>query len=142
MNEVQALQSCLAAEHADLFGYGVVGGVLAGVSAASGPQSYADACYVAHRTRRDRLTAVLAELGQTPVAAEPVYRLPGPVAGLSACEQLARQLERRTAAVYALAVANTVSDSRAMAVDALTDCAVREVAWGAPLNAFPGVGQP
>ncbi len=142
MTEAQALQSCLAAEHADLFGYGVVGGVLAGVSGASGPQSYADACYVAHRTRRDRLIAVLAELRETPLAAEPAYRLPFRVTGLADCEQLARQLERRTAAVYALAVANTVNDSRAMAVDALTDCAIREVAWGAPLTAFPGVGKP
>jgi hypothetical protein len=141
VSALDALQSCLSAEHADLFGYGVLGGVLAGISGASSFEEYAETCYIAHRTRRDDLTALLYRLGQSPVAADPAYTLPFAVSGLPACKRLARQLEARTATVYAEAVAETVSRSRAMAVDALTDCALREVGWGASLQAFPGESQ-
>jgi hypothetical protein len=139
MSALDALQSCLAAEHADLFGYGVLGGVLAGTSSATDLQAYADTCYVVHRSRRDQLTAVLYRLGATPVAAQPAYSLPFPVSGVAACTRLARQLEARTAAVYALAVANTVESSRSLAIDALTDCALRQVEWGSAPTALPGI---
>jgi hypothetical protein len=139
MSALDALQSCLAAEHADLFGYGVLGGVLAGISSANSLQAYADTCYLAHRSRRDQLTALLYRLGATPVAAEPAYSLPFRVSGVAACTRLARQLEARTAAVYALAVANTVESSRSLAIDGLTDCALRQVRWGSTPAAFPGI---
>jgi hypothetical protein len=141
MSALDALQSCLAAEHADLFGYGVLGGVLAGVSGAVALQTYADTCYAVHRSRRDHLTALLYGLGETPVAAQPAYSLPFRVSGAAACTRLARQLESRTAAIYALAVAETVETSRAMAVDALTDCAVRQVRWGSAPPALPGISR-
>ncbi len=140
MSAADALQSCLAAEHADLFGYGVLGGVLAGISGAAALEAYAGTCYAEHRARRDDLTTLLYRLGETPVAAEPAYTLPFGVSGLAACKRLARELEARTAAIYAQAVAETVVPSRAIAVDALTDCARREAGWGAPLQAFPGIG--
>ncbi len=59
---------------------------------------------------------------------------------MAGCRSLARAIEHRTAAVYAFAVSQTVKGTRAMAVDALTDCAVREVAWGAAPEPFPGLG--
>ncbi|MBA2560970.1 MAG: ferritin-like domain-containing protein [Propionibacteriales bacterium] len=140
MSALDALQGCLAAEHAAVFGYGIVGGVLAGVSGTSNLQAYAEECYAVHRGRRDSLTSLVTRLGETPVAAEPAYRLPFRVTGVDPCKRLARQLENRTAIAYALAVAHTVSTSRAMAVDALTDCAIRSADWGTPLQALPGIG--
>jgi hypothetical protein len=140
MSSPDALQRCLAAEHAAVYGYGVVGGVLAGIDRASKLQAYADDCYDVHRARRDSLTNTLAGLGKTPVAAHPAYRLPFQVTGVAGCRSLARAIEHRTAAVYAFAVSQTVKGTRAMAVDALTDCAVREVAWGAAPGPFPGLG--
>jgi hypothetical protein len=136
---LDAVQQCLAAEHAAVYGYGVVGGVLADIGGAADLRTYAQECYVAHRARRDALTELLTRSGQTPVAAHPAYRLPRPVVGRSGCTALARQIERRSAAVYAFAVSKTSDRSRAMAVDALTDCALREVGWGAEPRAFPGV---
>jgi hypothetical protein len=136
---LDAVQQCLAAEHAAVYGYGVVGGVLAGIAGAADLRTYAQDCYDAHRARRDALTAVLTRNGQTPVAAHPAYRVPEPVVGSSGCRALARQIERRSAAVYAFAVSKTSNGSRAMAVDALTDCALRETGWGAGPRAFPGV---
>jgi hypothetical protein len=140
MSALTALQSCLAAEHADLFGYGVLGGVLAGIPEADALETLADTCYAAHRARRDTLTALLYDLGETPVAADPAYRLPYEITGTAACTRLARQLEGRTATVYAAAVAETVGRTRALAIDALADCALRQNAWGGPLQALPGVG--
>ncbi|MDX6318780.1 MAG: hypothetical protein QOD35_2180 [Nocardioidaceae bacterium] len=139
MTALDAIQQCLAAEHAAVYGYGVVGGVLADLAGAADLRTYAQDCYDAHRAQRDALTALLARNGQTPVAAHPAYRLPGPVVGSSGCRALARQIERRSAAVYAFAVSKTSNGSRAMAVDALTDCALRETGWGAEPRAFPGV---
>jgi Domain of unknown function (DUF4439) len=136
---LEAVQQCLAAEHAAVYGYGVVGGVLADIAGAGGLRTYAQDCYSAHRARRDALIEFLTRSGQRPVAAHPAYRLPGPVVGRSGCTALARQIERRSAAVYAFAVSQTSHGSRAMAVDALTDCALRETGWGAEPRAFPGV---
>lgn len=140
MSSVEALQRCLAAEHAAVYGYGVVGGVLAGIDTAGKLEAYADNCYAAHRARRDALTDHLARLGKTPVAAHAAYRLPFRVTGVPGCRSLARTIERRTAAVYAFTVSQTVNGARATAVDTLTDCAVREVAWGADPQSFPGLG--
>jgi hypothetical protein len=136
---LEAVQQCLAAEHAAVYGYGVVGGVLADIAEAGGMRTYTQECYDAHRARRDALTELLTGSGQTPVAAHPAYRLPGPVVGTSGCTALGRQIERRSAAVYAFAVSKTSDGTRAMAVDALTDCALRETGWGAEPRAFPGV---
>lgn len=136
-----ALQECLAAEHAAVYAYGMLGGVLSGTAAPSQTKADADFSYVAHRERRDTLSDQLNRLGEEPVPAEPSYRPPFSVASEADCIRLARQVEKRTAAVYAYAVAGTTGDSRAFVIDALTDCALREVAWGAPLQAFPGVTQ-
>jgi hypothetical protein len=139
MSAVDPLQRCLAAEHAAVYAYGVVGGVLAGIAGAGHLEDYADACYAVHRARRDSLTAELTRIGRTPVAAHPAYRLPAHVSGIGDCRALARRVEHDTAAVYAFAVSQTVHRSRAMAVDALTDCALREAAWGAKPQPFPGM---
>jgi hypothetical protein len=133
------VQQCLAAEHAAVYGYGVVGGVLADIAGAGDLRTSAQDCYDAHRAQRDALTELLTRSGQTPVAAHAAYRLPEAVVGRSGCTALARQIERRSAAVYAFAVSKTSDGSRAMAVDALTDCALRETGWGAEPRAFPGV---
>ena len=138
MTALDALQDCLAAEHAACFGYGVVGGVLAGIPDTSAEETRSDAFYVAHRQARDALTELIASLDADPVAAEAAYAAP-PVATPQACSRLARLLEQRTAAVYAYAVSQTTDETRAMAADALTDCALRATAWGAPADPFPGM---
>jgi Domain of unknown function (DUF4439) len=134
-----ALQGCLAAEHAVLYGYGALGGVLARTTSTSGDEAYAQACYVVHRGRRDRLDELIAAAGGTPVAADPAYRLPFRVGDAGDCRRLARDLEHRSAAVYALAVAATTGAERAFVARALTDCALREYGWGGEPTAFPGL---
>lgn len=129
-SETPALQSMLAAEHAAVYAYGVVGGVLGAASAQSA------AAYAAHRGRRDQLTAMV---GPDAVAAEPVYELPFEVSRPRQARRLAVHVEQRCAAAYAAAVARTTGERRMYAARGLTDCAVRGLAWGADPEPFPGL---
>ena len=125
-----ALQSALSAEHAAVYAYGAIGGVLGTGSAA------AAAGYASHRGRRDQLTAML---GPESVAAEPAYRLPFEVSGPARARRLAAHVEERCAEVYAEVVSRTAAADRLFAARALTDCAVRGLEWGAEPDPFPGL---
>jgi hypothetical protein len=142
MTALDALQDCLAAEHAAVYGYGVLGGVVAGEAAGSAAQELGATAYRAHRDRRDALVETVREQGGDPVPAQAAYALPFEVADLADCRRLARTIEHRTAAVYAAAVAATVGDLRETAARGLVDAALREAAWGAGPDAFPGVDEP
>ncbi|MBA2445005.1 MAG: ferritin-like domain-containing protein [Nocardioidaceae bacterium] len=139
MNRVDALQSCLAAEHAALFGYGVLGGVLAGVPAGEPDLERAQSSYAVHRQLRDDLTVLISEAEAEPVAAAAVYDLPFTVRDRLGCRHLARLLEGRTATVYGLAIAATVDEDRAFTAAALRGSVLREVSWGADVVPFPAI---
>lgn len=134
-----ALQDCLAAEHAALYGYGVLGGRLAGVVADATWQNLADAAYAEHRVRRDDLAELLVRNDAVPVTAEPAYSTPFDITTLGDCQRLARLIEFRCAAVYAAAVSRSVTDVRELMARALTDCALRGTSWGRAVQAFPGL---
>lgn len=126
----EALQPALAAEHAAVYAYGVIGGVLGSSSGA------AVTAYAVHRGRRDQLTAMI---GPHAVAAEPGYELPFEVSSQARAARLAARVEDRCADVYASVVAHTTGADRAYAARALTDCAVRGLGWGAEPEPFPGL---
>lgn len=135
-----ALQRVLAAEHAAVWGYGEVGGHLPRAE-----QPAASAADLAHRARRDRVTALLLATGATPVAAAPAYDLPFVVSGPPAARRLAVHLEEGVAATwYALLEADAEPQVRRLSVAALTDAATRGLQWrltvpGDPSTvAFPG----
>jgi hypothetical protein len=138
--DVEGLQRCLAAEHAAIYAYGVLGGRLAGLApAAAGPkQELAQTSYAAHRARRDALVEAIEGLDADPVAADPAYALPFTPSSAGSCARLARYIEARCCEVYAYAVSLTSDDLRRFAAHALIDAASRGVAWGAPPQAFPG----
>lgn len=137
MSLVGALQHVLAGEHAAVYAYAVVGGVL-GPGTATARLS-GDA-YDVHGARRDRVDALLRALDVEPPPAEPGYALPAPVTSPGDAALLARRVEDRCAVLYAALVAATTADQRALAVAWLEDAATRALAWGAPPTAFPGVG--
>ncbi|MPZ97352.1 MAG: DUF4439 domain-containing protein [Propionibacteriales bacterium] len=128
----EALQSALAAEHAAVYGYGVVGGVLGSGSRA------AVSSHAAHRGLRDQLTA---QLGGDAVAAEAAYSLPLQVTDATRARRLARELEARCAAVYADVVGRTTGQARVLAAQALTECALRGMTWGSEPEPFPGLDE-
>ncbi|MFF8729815.1 ferritin-like domain-containing protein [Streptomyces sp. NPDC015171] len=134
--EVTALQAALAAEHAAVYGYGVVGGRIG-----ERRRAEARAAYDAHRAGRDALVRAVRELGATPVAANAAYALPFPVQDGSAAVRLAARLEERLAGVYSDLVRATTGARRADAAGALREAAVRAVRWSGQSVAFPGLAE-
>jgi uncharacterized protein DUF4439 len=137
MTYVKALQTTLAAEHAAIYVYGALG---AQTSQSGAPALYAALTegYETHRARRDRLVATLTDLGEEPVAAEPVYELPADLSSTEAVTRRALELERSCASTYAYLVANSPSTVRRFAVDLLIQTAVRELAFRGTPETFPG----
>ncbi|MGW5120480.1 DUF4439 domain-containing protein [Streptomyces noursei] len=129
-----ATQAALAAEHAAVYGYGVVGGRI-------GARRRAEArgAYDAHRARRDALGRAVRDLGGRPQAAAAAYALPFPVPDSAAAARLAAELEDRVAAVYADLVRATGGAHRTEAAAALRVAAVRAVRWRGSGVAFPGL---
>ncbi|MFF4653466.1 ferritin-like domain-containing protein [Streptomyces sp. NPDC001380] len=131
------MQAALAAEHAAVYGYGVVGAHLTGARLAA-----ARAAYDAHRALRDTLHREIAARRGTPAAAAAGYELPFPVTGPASAVRLAVLLEERLAAVHADLVAAARGPLRRTAADALCGAAVRAARWrgpAAPGPAFPGL---
>ncbi|MFG2288725.1 ferritin-like domain-containing protein [Streptomyces sp. NPDC048595] len=133
-DELTAVQAALAAEHAAVYGYGVVGGRIT-----ADRRKEALAAYDAHRARRDALHRQVRELGGTPRAAAAAYALPFPVPDAAAAVRLAAELEDRLAAVYADLVRAGGRARRREAAAALREAAVRSVRWRGGGVAFPGL---
>ncbi|EFH28863.1 MULTISPECIES: ferritin-like domain-containing protein [Streptomyces] len=134
--ELEALQKALAAEHAAVYGYGVVGGRIGAARRAE-----AKAAYDAHRARRDTLVRAVRDLGGRPVAAAPAYALPFPVPDPAAAVRLAADLEDRVAGVWSDVVRATGGERRSTAAEALREAAVRAVRWRGESVAFPGLAE-
>jgi len=128
-----ALGAGLAAEHAAIFGYGVLGAHLTGAALAQAQQVEA-----AHRTRRDSLLVRLAATGVTPPAPQPAYALPFPVVDAASAQRLAVQLEERAAAIWRAALGPTSGEDRKRALDALTDSALWAARWRRATGIQPG----
>jgi len=138
MSALDALQECLAAEHAAVFGYATLGGTLAGMSGTLAEEALAETWYAAHRERRDQLDGLIGELDAEPVPAEPAYRTPR-LSTPGDCRRFAVELERRCAAVYAYAVSQTIEGDRLLTARTLAACALAAAAWGGRPDPLPGV---
>ncbi|MEV7982694.1 ferritin-like domain-containing protein [Streptomyces sp. NPDC086519] len=133
---LRALQAALAAEHAAVYGYGVVGGRIGGQRQAEARQAYD-----AHRARRDALVREVRDLGGTPVAASAAYALPFAVTDPATAVRLAAELEERVADVYSDLVRASSGERRGSAAGALREAAVRAVRWSGESVAFPGLAE-
>lgn len=140
MTDTDALQTTLAAEHAAVYLYGVLGGR---TSRSRTPQLFdaVSAAYAAHRARRDHLVRELTDAGVDPVAAEAAYEVPRPLETPAQVERAGLDLERSCAATYAYLVASTVDDRRRWAIAALNETAVRELAFRGTPEMFPGADE-
>ncbi|MFF6776402.1 ferritin-like domain-containing protein [Streptomyces sp. NPDC012637] len=136
MSALDAAQAALAAEHAAVYGYGVVGARVDGSRRAD-----ATAAYEAHRARRDALRRTVRDLGGDPVAAAGGYELPFAVPDPAAAVRLAAVLEDRVAGVYSDLVRATDGPLRRDAAAALREAAVRAVRWRGSDVTFPGLAE-
>ncbi|MFJ3826196.1 ferritin-like domain-containing protein [Streptomyces nodosus] len=134
--ELTAVRAALRAEHAAVYGYGVVGGRIE----RSRRQEARDA-YDAHRARRDELARAVRDLGGSPDAAAAGYALPFAVDDSAAAVRLAAELEERVAAVYSDLVRASTGARRSLATAALREAAVRAVRWSGESVAFPGLAE-
>lgn len=138
MKPVEALQATLAGEHAAVYLYAVLG---ARCSRSKQHDLYEalDASFRLHRRRRDGLVTLITRHGADPVAAEVAYETPSPLASAADLTRAALQVERRLAEVYGQQVASTSGSDRRWAIDALEDCAVRQLAFRGAPETFPGL---
>ncbi|MCC3651401.1 ferritin-like domain-containing protein [Streptomyces sp. S07_1.15] len=131
-----AAQHALRAEHAAVYGYGVVGGRIG-----EERRKEAREGHDAHRARRDALHRTVRDLGGEPEASAAAYALPFPVPDAAAAVRLAAELEDRVAAVYADLVRASEGGLRREAAGALREAAVRAVRWRGGSVAFPGLAE-
>jgi hypothetical protein len=127
------LQAALAAEHAAVYGYGVVGAYLTGTSRAS-----ATSDWLAHQVARDALEAMLRSRGAQLVAAAAGYQLPV-VRTTAEAAQLAVTLEDRVATAYLGLVAVSATAIRRFGARQLQASALRAAGWRGSTVAFPGL---
>lgn len=139
--ENAALREALAAEHAAVWGYGVVGDAL-GTDAGAAVTDAENA----HRDVRDRVTALLVERNEEVVGAEGAYALPFPVLSPTDAAALAVVLEDGTAAAWVRVLDQAAErTTRELAVGYLGAAEVRAVGWRAAAGqtpvtrAFPGL---
>ena len=124
-SENTALGEALAAEHAAVWGYGVVG-------AALGPEAQASAAASesAHRDVRDQVVALLDARDADLVDAKGAYALPFPVLSEVDAAALAVVLEDGVAAAWVRVLDQAAERStRELAVGVLGNAEVRAVSW-------------
>jgi hypothetical protein len=129
-----ALQSALAAEHAAVYGYGVVGANLTGSR-----QAAAMTDWVAHQVARDTLEAMIRFRGSEPVPAAAAYRLPITVRTPGQAVSLAVLLEDRVATAYLGLVALSDLSVRQFGALQVRAAALRAAAWRGSTVPFPGL---
>lgn len=123
------LQVALAAEHAAIYAYGVIGAHLTGDEL-----ELAHDADRAHRDLRDTVADLVSAAGATPNAAAAAYRLPKPVTDRTGALALAVDIETKIATVWRSTLGAVSDANRATALQALMDAAVRAAEWRAATN--------
>ena len=133
-----ALQDVLAAEHAAVYVYSVLG---AQTSQSKQPSLYTrvTSAFLAHRDRRDALNLRITALGAEPAPADAAYDVQADLSTEAKIDAVAQRLEHSCAATYAYAVGSTSGQDRSWATTALLDAAAREIGFGGKAEAFPGL---
>ncbi|WP_242608727.1 ferritin-like domain-containing protein [Actinomadura formosensis] len=136
-SDTRAVQTALAAEHAAVYGYGVLGARLRGPLRETAKEMWNE-----HRAQRDALVSILSAV---PVAAAPAYRLPVKVTDARGAARLAVVLEDDLVPAYVGLAGLSSPDLRAFAADSAQRAMARSARWRsragvpAPRDAFPGL---
>ncbi len=121
---VATLQDALAAEHAAIYAYGLLGAFLTGRALALAAEAENE-----HRDRRDTAATLLAGAGATPDPAAPAYSPTGAVTSYATAVTAALGVEERCAMAWRATLADSGKPERTLAVDALAACAVTAARW-------------
>jgi hypothetical protein len=128
------IAKALAAEHAAVYAYGVIGAKTGGKL-----RDRATASFDAHRARRDQLRALIVQRGGQPVEPDPTYQLPFAVTTSSDAVRLAALVEQRLVTAYLELAADKDASVRRVAALAAQECATRGYGWRPAVVAFPGM---
>lgn len=131
---VGALQGALAAEHAAVWVYALVGAFVPDALS-----TRLNEAATAHQARRDATERILIAAGTAPVPPEPGYLTPQPVTDAASALRLAIIAETDAAAAWRSVVERSPADAdlRGTALEALTEAAVRATRWRATAGAAP-----
>lgn len=132
--ELEALAAVLEAEHAAVYGYGVVGGQVSPER-----RTLAAERLDWHSLNRDAVAAQLSLSGELTPPGPAAYALPFEVDDAETAQALGAHLELGVAAAYADLVAASGAAGRAAAAEAQSGCAVAAQRWGAVVGPFPGL---
>lgn len=128
-----AWYDALAAEHAALYGYGVVSANVMPDNNELVSQAVAE-----HRNRREAALKVLAERSLRAPLPAPGYQLPFVVGSQKTAAKLAVQMESDCAVAWRAVIEQTDSDQdRVFGTKALRQCAVLAARWRQVLGAWP-----
>ncbi|WP_063780924.1 ferritin-like domain-containing protein, partial [Nonomuraea sp. SBT364] len=128
------LGKALAAEHAAIFAYGVLGARTTGSLRAR-----LATLFDAHRERRDELRALITARGGRPVEPEASYALPSIPSSASAASRLAGQVESGVTAAYLELAAATDDTLRQYGAAAMQESTARAHTFAPAITAFPGM---
>ncbi|MEV0624104.1 ferritin-like domain-containing protein [Nonomuraea sp. NPDC050404] len=136
--DIEKLRKALAAEHAVLFAYGLLGARTSG-----GLRAKMSAAFDAHRARRDRLRTHITARGGKPAESDPSYALPFFPSNATLAVNLAVRLETGVVAAYLELAAARDPELRAYAALAMQEAVGRSYSFrpDQPV-AFPGMPAP
>ncbi|MFJ2030936.1 ferritin-like domain-containing protein [Streptosporangium sp. NPDC087985] len=134
MRADQALGAALAAEHAAVYAYGVIGARTTG-----NLRAVATDAFNAHRARRDRLRTLIITRGGTPAEPSPAYELPVVPSTAAQAVELAVLVERGVTGAYLELTASEDPALRKMAALAMQECVVRSYGLRPAIETFPGM---
>ncbi|MEV0202570.1 ferritin-like domain-containing protein [Nonomuraea sp. NPDC050691] len=133
--DAEGLGKALAAEHAAVFAYGLIGARTSGTL-----RSKATRAFDAHRARRDQLRTLITARGGRPAEAEPSYSLPLVPSTPADAVRLAVQIETGMTAAYLELVASDDAALRKYAALAMQEAVARSYAFRPAIGtAFPGM---
>lgn len=131
--QTEALQAALDAEHAAVYSYGVIA-AYANIDRARLVAEFS----AAHRARRDATADLIRAGGTEPDAPAAAYPPPFTVDDPIPAAKLAVAVETDAAAVWRAVAEHAGTDEvRGIAVEALTEAALRRARWQAILGANP-----
>ncbi|MEU7892921.1 ferritin-like domain-containing protein [Nonomuraea sp. NPDC049152] len=133
-NDVAAMNKALAAEHAAIYAYGLMGARTTGSLRAK-----VTAAFDAHRARRDQLRALISSGGGKPAEPEAAYTLPVVPGNATEAVRLAVLVEAGVTAAYLELTAAAQATTRRMAALAMQESAVRSYGFRPTVTAFPGM---
>ncbi|MFG1943476.1 DUF4439 domain-containing protein [Nonomuraea sp. NPDC048826] len=136
--DVEKLRKALAAEHAAVFAYGLLGARTSGSLRARLTRAFD-----AHRDRRDELRALITARGGEPAEPQASYALPSIPSSGPAAARLAAHVETGLTASYLELVAAADVALRRYAAVAMQETVLRGHSFRAgPATAFPGMPVP